>query len=159
MRCIQSERRRERETCTGGEEEVDERGAHLGRVVATVAGVARGGVGGEVILGAADGAVPGPAVERAEQAEVGEAGLAAREEVALGAGGRRGAALICGRERSDGDAPRDAAGLVERGVGGEAGEARAHRHCRRADLGLWIWRRDERSQGSSVSCAPRVFAV
>jgi hypothetical protein len=38
---------------------------------------------------------------------------------------------------------------VERRVGGEAGEARAHRHCRRADLvGAWIWRRDERSQGS-----------
>lgn len=104
--------------------------------MATVAGVARSCVGGEVILGAADGAVPGPAVERTEQVEVGEAGLAAREEVALGAGGRREAALICGRERGDGDAPRHAASRVERWVGGEAGEARAHRHCRRADLGL-----------------------
>lgn len=129
-----SNRNSERETCTR-EEEVDERGAHLGRVVAAVAGVARGGVGGEFILVAADDAVPGPAVERTEQAEVGEARLAAGEEVALGAGGRRGAALIGGRERSDGDAPRDAAGRVERGVGGEAGEARAHRHCRHADLG------------------------
>ena len=101
-----------------------------------VAGVPRGGVGGHVVLPAADGAGPGPAVERAEQAEVGEAGLAAREEVALVAGGRRGAALVGGGEGRDGDAPRHAAGGVESGIGGEAAEARAHRHCRRADSGL-----------------------
>jgi hypothetical protein len=49
---------------------------------------------------------------------------------------------------------------VERRVGGEAGEARAHRHCRRADLvGAWIWRRDERSQGSCVPVSLECFGA
>jgi hypothetical protein len=35
---------------------------------------------------------------------------------------------------------------VEGGVGGKAAEARAHRHCRRADSGFGSGRWDERSQ-------------
>jgi hypothetical protein len=128
------------------EEEVHEGGAHLGRVLATVAGVPRGGVGGEVVVGGADGTGPRPAVERAEGAKVGVAGVAAREEVALGAGGGRRAALVGGGEGRHGDAPRDARGLLECRVGGEAGEARAHRHCcccgccgpPRCSFGMWI---------------------
>lgn len=109
----------------------------------TVAGVARGSVVGEVVLRGANSAGPRPAAERAEDAEVSKAGLAPREEVALVARGRRRAALVCGGEGGDSDTPRHGAGLVERRLGGEAGEAGAHRHCHRASLELWIRRRDK----------------
>jgi hypothetical protein len=56
--------------------------------------------------------------------------------VALIARGRRGAALVGRREGRDGDAPGHGARLVERRLGGEAGEAGAHRHRRRAGLGF-----------------------
>lgn len=110
--------------------------------MAAVAGVARGGVGGEVVVLGADGARPGPAVQRAMGAEVAEAGGAARDEVALLAGDRRRPALVDGGEGRDGDAPREAGGVEERRVGGEVGEARARRHCWRGsfwDVDLVEW--------------------
>jgi hypothetical protein len=124
--------------------------------VGTVAGVARSGVVGEIVLHGADGAGPRPAAKRAEDAEVGEAGFAPREEVALVARGRRGAALVRGGEGRDCDAPRHGAGFVESRLGGEGGKAGAHRHCRRTSLGLRIWRCGEtRDLSDAVSAECR----
>ena len=73
-------------------------------------------------------------------AEVAEAGRAAREEVALFAGDRKRAALVGGGEGRDGDAPREARGVEEGGVGREVSEARPYRHSCRGRFGMWIWR-------------------
>lgn len=70
--------------------------------------VARNGLRCQAIEGAAEGAGPRPLFELAVGVEVSPAVLAPGEEIPVGSEPGRLAVLVLGRERRDGDAPREA---------------------------------------------------